>query len=69
MISKRTLEKWRKEALTVLSDNGYLSGIVTDDITKQILFKNDQLQQRILDLTRELLDQQLLKTKEKNNGH
>jgi hypothetical protein len=49
MISKRTLEKWRKEALVVFNNSAD---------------SNDKVPSaRILKLTQELLDQQLLNKK------
>jgi len=58
MISKRTLEKWRKQALSLEDENLVLEQMKNQakdlyDITKEY-------NTRILKLTQELLDQQLL---------
>lgn len=53
MITKRTLEKWRKEALKELAS---YKGPTRDE--DEILIQ--QLSNRILKLTQELLDQHLL---------
>lgn len=57
MISKRTLTKWRKEALMIL------------DILKSKPLENAEgiiINDRILLMTQELLDQQLLKEANKD---
>lgn len=55
MISKRTLEKWRKESLKQLQE-------ILDGSTKIIdkIGFTKELNERVLKLTQELLDQQLL---------
>jgi hypothetical protein len=55
MISKRLLEKWRKESLKQLQE-------ILDGSTKIIdkIGFTKELNERVLKLTQELLDQQLL---------
>jgi hypothetical protein len=56
MISKRTLERWRLEALRS-KNNAQISNIDSPLSVKETI----ETQDRILRLTQELLDQQLLK--------
>ena len=56
-ISKRTLTKWRKEALETLEYFKNVKAIITNVEVKYIQAN------RILLLTQELLDQQLMKEK------
>jgi hypothetical protein len=58
MITKRTLERWRREALTV---NKLLT---TDPVLKDDLWKDYMaVNERVLRLTQELLDQHLMRGK------
>lgn len=59
MISKRTLEKWRKEALIIEDNFSYEDSKTFTNQVKQILSYCDRIKQ----LTQELLDQQLLNRK------
>jgi len=54
-ISKRTLEKWRKEALTKIRTPPEHESLL------YVYTVAEHMQERILKLTQELLDQQLLK--------
>jgi len=54
MISKRLLTKWRKQAL---QEANKISTFPPDDLTVRWL----EIQERILRLTQELLDQELLR--------
>ncbi len=58
MITKRTLENWRKDALRT-----DYSGIVRNDpeSINIVVLKMNDLNQRILRLTQELIDLQLVK--------
>lgn len=63
MITKRTLENWRKDALNCNQKHRMLESIVKSEPavldTATILF--DELNQRIVRLTQELLDIELMK--------
>lgn len=55
MISERTLKRWRKEALVY-------KAIPTDQTMIEATYSdNNELRQRILKLTQELLDQHLVR--------
>ena len=54
MITKRTLEQWRREALVYQT-------LPAEEILSTLAKENDELHQRILRLTAELLDQHLMK--------
>jgi len=65
-ISKRVLNNWRKEALTVDLDSGEYVHKGQSFYCKISAYK--ELNSRILKLTQELIDQQLIKEhKEKQN--
>jgi len=62
MISERTLKKWRKEAIKVKADK-----VKSDKVADPLELKDvhacwiDKIQDRILDMTQELLDQHLIR--------
>lgn len=58
MISERTLKRWRKEALAL---NQRTSQSESSEITKAAKIITDELNERILKLTQELMDQHLLR--------
>lgn len=62
MITERTLKKWRKEALQD-SDLNHPVILSTDDKTNTDIFRVrvEELTQRILQMTQELLDQHLMR--------
>jgi len=70
-ITKRTLNKWRKEALVVINNNTLKGHIViTDGPVKEVIdyAENVVIADRILQMTQELLDQELLKEADKDEG-
>lgn len=59
MITRRTLERWRRESLT--SNTALLNALTLDKERTKIAIEIDELNKRILKLTQELLDQHLIK--------
>lgn len=56
MIAKRTLEKWRKEALLVVKLHGKANSKGLTNLESSFIYSN----QKILRMTQELLDQHLI---------
>ena len=57
MITKRTLENWRKDALKGISS---IKGVEVKDLNISVVLEQ-QLNDRILRLTQDLIDLQLMK--------